>query len=128
MTKYEKEIYDTINSSYEHLNAEQVFIRLKNKFPQVVLATVYNNLNRLCDNGMIRKITVEGSADRYDKIKKHDHLICSSCGKISDIVFDDLTPHIKKEVGNSFLKYDLKVYYLCPECAENTEKNNPKNS
>ena len=49
MTKYEKEIFAIVNNSCEHLTAEQIFQKLKKTHPKVVLATVYNNLNKLLE-------------------------------------------------------------------------------
>lgn len=116
MTKYEKSIYDIINTSHKHLTVNQVFEKLKEDHPKVVLATVYNNLNKLWESGLIRKVSVEGMPDRYDTALKHDHLVCKRCGKISDITFEDLTYSLRSQMGEDFLFYDLKVYYLCPEC------------
>lgn len=118
MTKYEKEIFDIINRSREHLTVEQIFQRLKESYPNVVLATVYNNLNRLLEAELIRKVSIEGMPDRYDRMKKHDHLVCRQCGKLADITFEDLTASLHEQLGEDFLYYDLKVYYLCPECRE----------
>ena len=50
------------------MTAEQVFFALKQRYPAVAMATVYNNLNSLYRQGKIRKINVEGYPDRYDKI------------------------------------------------------------
>ncbi len=119
MTKYEKEIYDIINTSNEHLTAEQVFEKLREKYPKVVLATAYNNLNKLWESGLIRKVSVGGTPDRYDRAKKHDHLICKQCGRLEDVVFTDLTSSLCEQLGEEFLFYDLKVYYLCPACRKN---------
>lgn len=118
MTKYEKAIYDIILTSHEHLTVNQVFEKLKEDYPKVVLATVYNNLNKMWESGMIRKVSVEGMPDRYDTIQKHDHLICRHCGKILDISLEDLTAPLRNQLGEDFLFYDLKVYYLCPACRE----------
>ena len=84
----------------------------------MVLATVYNNLNRLLEEELIRKVSVEGMPDRYDRMKKHDHLVCRRCGKLSDITLEDLTASLKKQLGDDVLYYDLKVYYVCPACRE----------
>lgn len=46
MTKYAKKILEIVESSRSHLTAEQVFEQLREAYPSVVLATVYNNLNR----------------------------------------------------------------------------------
>lgn len=40
MTKYEKAVYDIINTSREHPTVEQVFEKLREAYPGVVLATV----------------------------------------------------------------------------------------
>lgn len=123
MTKYEKDIFAIVNTSREHLTVEQIFLKLRDIHPQVVLATVYNNLNRLLEEGLIRKVSVEGMSDRYDRMKKHDHLVCKRCGKLADITFEDLTASLKKQLGSDFLSYDLKVFYICPECREKEDGN-----
>lgn len=114
--RYNKVILEIINNSDTHLTAEQVFFELKKEYPAVALATVYNNLNSLCQQGKIRKISVEGCTERYDKNTRHDHLVCRRCGKLSDIHLEDITEQLKKQVGFEIDGYDIKVQYLCPEC------------
>ncbi len=118
MTKYAKLLLDMIQESDTHMTAEQLFLELKQTEPRVVQATVYNNLNALCRDGMIRRISIEGSADRYDRIVRHDHLVCRRCGALSDICFDDLTEGLQRQLGEAIIDYDLKVFYLCAECRE----------
>lgn len=122
MTKYEKEIYDIINSSAEHLTAEQIYGQVQQKYPGVVLATIYNNINRLWDAGLIRRVSIDGMPDHYDRVKRHDHLVCKCCGKIADITFDDLTSSLHQSLGEEFLYYDLKVFYLCPACRQKSSE------
>lgn len=116
MTKYEEEIYRIITVSRQHLTVEQIYMELKKIYPNVVLATVYNNVNKLWRARLIRKISVENMSDRYDRIVKHDHLVCQSCGKLTDITFEDLTESLCRQMDGEFLSYDLKVFYICPDC------------
>ncbi|MDE6909033.1 MAG: transcriptional repressor [Lachnospiraceae bacterium] len=116
MTKYAELILDIVNNSKEHLSAEQIFLRLKETNRGGSLATVYNNLSFLYKEGFIRKISVEGYPDRYDNIRRHDHLVCRRCGKLSDVLLDDLTETLQKQIGVPLLSYDLKMSYLCEEC------------
>ncbi|MCI8596880.1 MAG: transcriptional repressor [Lachnospiraceae bacterium] len=116
MTRYAQLILELINQSKEHMTAEQIFLELKKTEPKVVQATIYNNLNTLCREGRIRKISIEGSRDRYDKIKKHDHLVCKKCSTLCDMKFEDLTGNLEKQLGEGIISYDLKVFYLCPKC------------
>lgn len=116
MTTYERAVYELVNASREHLTVQQLYARLRRTHPGVALATVYNNVNKLCENGLIRRVSVAGFPDRYDAVRKHDHLVCSRCGNLSDAAFADLTASLREEVGEGFLRYDLKVFYLCPAC------------
>ena len=73
-------------------------------------------MNKRGLQGKIRKISVEGYPDRYDKTVRHDHLVCRRCGKLSDVYLSDITAQLEKQVGFSIDGYDLKLQYLCPEC------------
>ena len=77
---------------------------------------MYNNLNKLCDVNLIHRISLEGQPERYDRISRHDHLVCQRCGRLSDVTFEDLTASLKGQLGEDFIYYDLKVFYVCPEC------------
>ena len=116
MTKYEREVYRLVNESRSHLTAEQVYEAVRENYPGVSLATIYNNLNRLCGADMIRRISVEGSPDRYDRASEHDHIVCIRCGRLIDRSFSDLTASLREQLGDDFFYYDLKVYALCPDC------------
>lgn len=122
MTKYAQKILELIDESNDHLTAEQIFLRLKEQCPKVVLATVYNNLNQLHEQGLIRKVSVEGCPDRYDKTTRHDHLVCRRCGRLSDITLPDLTGMLQEQVPEEILSYDLKISYLCPRCRGREKK------
>ena len=116
MTKYARAILGLINQSTDHLTAEQIYLRMKEDNPRIVLATVYNNLNLLFEKNMIRKVSVEGYPDRYDKMTRHDHLVCRECGGLSDILLDDLTDFLSSQIDEEILSYDLKLSYICPAC------------
>ncbi|WP_297290057.1 Fur family transcriptional regulator [uncultured Flavonifractor sp.] len=122
MTKYGKKILEIVSASHSHMTAEEIFAALRQTYPTVVLATVYNNLNRLWQEDLIRKVSVEGMPDRYDRIQRHDHLVCKRCGKLLDIDLGDLTAQLEKKAGISILSYDLKLTYLCDDCRKKTER------
>ena len=124
MTKYEKAIYDIIQSAHDHLTVNQIYEKLRETYPRVVLATVYNNVNKMWEAGLIHKVSVEGMPDRYDRVQRHDHLVCRRCGAVMDITFRDLSETLREKLGKDFLFYDLKVYYLCPSCRKKEEATN----
>ena len=126
MTKYAKKILEIIETTRSHMTAEQIFDVLRQTYPQVALATVYNNLNRLWGEEKIRKVTVEGMPDRYDRVVRHDHLVCKKCGRLVDMDLADLTDQLEKQVGFPILAYDLKLLYLCDKCATDRKEKKGK--
>lgn len=116
MNKNAQVILDIINASTEHLTAEQIYRKLIADSSKMVLATVYNNLTQLCAQGLIRRVSTEGYPDRYDKIVRHDHLVCRKCGKLKDIFLKDLTEQLQLQIDEELLSYDLKISYICQEC------------
>ena len=116
MTKNAQLILDIISHSSEHLTAEQIHTTLRENGHRMALATVYNNLAQLHDEDRVRKVCVEGYPDRYDKMTRHDHLVCRVCGKLTDICFKDLTELLQSQTDEKLLSYDLQVNYICPAC------------
>ena len=122
MTKQRELILQILNQSDRHLTADEVFFLAKLKMPSIAMATIYNNLNHLHAEGKIRKVTVEGHPDRYDRATRHDHLVCSKCGDLTDIILDDFTEQLQSQIRDSILSYDLQIRYICPACRKQTNQ------
>ena len=116
MAKYADAILKIVNQSYDHLTAEQIFTEMKREFPKIVMATVYNNLNSLVAEGLVRRISLDEGPDHYDRTIRHDHLICIQCKKITDAYLPDLKNCIEEHLSKSIESYELQIKWICPEC------------
>ena len=123
MPKYAEEILAAVTELQRHPTAEQVFLEMKRKHPRIALGTVYKHLNALAEEGLLLRITEPGSPDRYDRTERHDHLICSRCGKITDVRLPDMQERIREALGQEILSYDLRIRYICPACREQEKDN-----
>ena len=118
MPKYAEEILAAVTGLQRHPTAEQVFMEMKKEHPSIAIGTVYKHLNALAEEGLLHRITESGSPDRYDRTERHDHLICSRCGKITDVRLPDMQERIREALGQEILSYDLRIRYICPACRE----------
>lgn len=117
MTRQRQAILKTILESSGHLTAEEIFIRCKESGYPVSLATVYRNLGILCESGEIKKVSIVGQPDRFDKILvQHEHVFCERCKELQDINVSDLHHMLEERTGIKILSYDLCLRYICPKC------------
>ena len=122
MPKYAEDILCAVWELQRHPTAEQVFLEMKKVHPNIALGTVYKHLNALAEEGQLLRITEPGSPDRYARTARHDHLICSRCGRISDVSLPDMQGQIQQALGQEILSYDLRIRYICPACREQENK------
>ncbi len=112
-------IMDYLEGNTSHPSARDIHEAVSEKIATVSLATIYNNLIILEEEGLIREIPVPGGVGkRYDaNIAPHDHLICTLCRKIIDIPAAKAVK-IDPEHLQGFMVQDVsvKIYGLCPDC------------
>lgn len=124
MTKQRRIIMETIRETEGHMTAEEIFLASHKKLPSLVMATVYNNLKILVEEGKIRRLQIPGQPDRYDRnMVPHEHLVCQECGRVDDAVSIDFIPDFEKRMGIHITGYNLKLYHICEECGEKSIAN-----
>lgn len=117
MTAQRQLVLDIINHSYLHLNAEQIYMEAKKKMNGIAMATIYNNLKFLSENGYIMRIARSDGADFYDKnVIPHDHIICDRCGSITDIESGGIKEKLEECIGSPITSYQINAHYVCPSC------------
>ena len=92
-TKQRKAVWNELENSNEHHDADKIFENIKSKNISVSRATVYRTLDVLAKNKFLRKLDVGDGRIRYEaKISKdhHDHMICLETGKIIEFFDEDL--------------------------------------
>ena len=121
-TRQKEAILSVIRGVGIHMSAEEIYAQVQQKEPGIGLATVYRNLKNLCDQQMIRKVTVDGYSFYDGCSDPHDHFICDVCGEISDIpCFEhgELEGFITKQIPGT-VKRRISVYFgICEDCLRN---------
>ena len=88
MTRQRQEIYRTLMAQRNHPTANDVFMRVKDRLPNISLATVYNCLEALVQHGIIRQVNFDRESSRYcPNLAEHGHFHDESTGVIHDVEF-----------------------------------------
>jgi len=113
-----------LEQNEEHLSAEEVFLLVKDKAPEIGLATVYRTLELLSELKVIDKINFGDGVSRYDIRREgaehfHHHLVCIECGSVEQIV-DDLLGEVEEIVETDWefkvIDHRLTFHGICKKC------------
>lgn len=113
----------------DHLSAEEVFLLVKEKAPDIGLATVYRTLELLSELQVVDKINFGDGVSRYDLRKEgmdhfHHHLVCMECGAVEEII-EDLLIDIEKKVEDEWnfevKDHRLTFHGICEKCQKIAE-------
>ncbi|GAB4074399.1 peroxide-responsive transcriptional repressor PerR [Barrientosiimonas marina] len=105
-----------------HPTADDIYKALEGKFPNMSVATVYNNLRVLRQIVLVRELTYGDSSSRFDyKSSEHYHIICEECGKIEDFhypVLDEVESLAEQVTGFKVSHHRMEIYGMCQACQE----------
>ncbi len=115
-TKQRELILSELRKLKSHPTAEQLYEILKKKKTGLGLCTVYRNLETFYKQGLVGKINTKPI--RYDgDISGHSHIRCTSCGKISDILFSVPINTVEvQKLGYKLQGYKIEITGLCSSC------------
>ena len=120
ITETRKAVIDFIIQSHDNPSADMIYQALLPAFPNMSLATVYNNLKVLIDEGFVSELKVRNDTTTYYDFMGHQHLnvICEKCGRIADMDLDlpDVQQEAADQTGYQITKSQMVVYGICPDC------------
>ena len=102
-------VADYVLETEDHPSAEQVWARVKERFPMLSRATVYNTLNLFVEKGLLRELVLaEGKVVFDPKLSPHHHFIDDDTQNIVDIPWDALqVKHVDALKG-----FDVREYQV----------------
>jgi len=119
-------ILEFLIQSMIHPTADEIYRALEDKFPNMSVATVYNNLRVFRESGLVKQLTYGDSSSRFDFVtNEHYHIICDSCGKIVDFHYpglDEVEQLASHVTGFQVNSHRLEIYGSCPTCISNATK------
>ena len=75
----------------DHPSADTVWTRVKKRFPHISRATVYNTLNLLVEEGLLKQLALAEGCLVFDpNVDNHHHFVDEDSGEICDIPWEAL--------------------------------------
>lgn len=125
-------ILGVLQATDTHPTAEWVYQALKPSYPNLSLGTVYRNLTRFREDGLIVSVGVVGGQERFDAdLHPHGHFVCKRCGAVLDLAEPmPLGAEDAESVappGAQVESFELLLRGICPNCLKGAQVPSHKN-
>ncbi len=128
VTAARRAVVEVLDSTAEHLTADDIALRATASAPGVHRTTVYRALTTLGDLGLVSHTHVAGSATIYHLALPgedhpepgHAHVQCTTCNRIIDIdesVLEPLARTLRDDIGFRVAVHHAAFLGMCAECA-----------
>ncbi len=124
MTRQRRLLFQLIDASREHLNAERLYGLAKQQDPKINRVTVYRTLKLLKQEGLIDELDLlhhESDQHYYEtRLKReHAHVVCLRCGRVEEF-FGEPLKRLKQQIETHFgfqiLIARTEVGGYCADC------------
>lgn len=120
LTPQRRAVCAALRGENVHLSAEMVLELARTELPKISVATVYNTLHDLVEMGEIVEVVASPGPRRYDPnaVTPHHHLVCTSCGSLTDVDESSLGALRDLDTLNGFVieSFDVVFRGRCPAC------------
>lgn len=101
---------------------EEIHVHAQKKIPHLAFSTVYRILKSLEEKGTVERMDWRDRGSRYEIVNgHHHHLVCESCGAMTDIEDSDLSLNLEKistKTGFTLTSHAVELSGLCQKCAK----------
>jgi Fur family ferric uptake transcriptional regulator len=105
-----------------HITSEEIYQRVRERYPHIGFTTVYRTMKLLCEAGLAHERKFEDGVTRYEiEHEHHDHLVCVRCGKIVEFeckMIESAQNEIAGRYGFRVLRHRHELYGHCRSCRE----------
>ncbi|MGE0200306.1 MAG: Fur family transcriptional regulator [Candidatus Melainabacteria bacterium] len=106
----------------EHLSAEELLHRLRERGSDISLATSYRTLKLLASIGVLRELDFAEDHKHYELARNplapHHHIICLDCGRTEEFESEEIFRFVKEMAdkrGIEIVDVQLKVFAYCDD-------------
>lgn len=121
MTDQRRALMEELKGTRSHPTAEDLYRSVRKRLPRISLGTVYRNLEKMVDCGLVRKVDIAGERMRFDAdTTPHHHVRCEICGRVGDVYGHG--PTLSLDAGDlesdfTITGFSIEFTGLCPKCA-----------
>jgi Fur family ferric uptake transcriptional regulator len=121
-------VFEELFSRHEHLEPDELLVRLRARSRKISRATIYRTLELLVDAGVVGRVRIGESGYRYERLRAgdhHDHLICNDCGRVIEFReprIESLQEEVAERYGFVLLSHSHQMRGICRNCRPRADR------
>ncbi|MFH1143142.1 MAG: Fur family transcriptional regulator [Candidatus Eisenbacteria bacterium] len=128
VTRIRLALLDTLARESRHMTADEITAALRTRAVRADRVTVYRNIDRMIESGMLVATHLPGRAMRVGLCTQpdsphHHHIVCERCGRVAETsgcpVLDAqerLAKEIRGSCGFQLTSHITQYVGICPAC------------
>lgn len=129
VTRCRVAMLEYIDEHRQHATADEITNGLKTKGFAVDRVTIYRNVDRMLQAGLLATIYVPGRAMRvglcrFPDSAHHHHVVCQECGKVEEVEscflidsWDEVCAEVHRASGYELTGHVMQYLGRCSSCA-----------
>jgi len=114
-------ILEQVEAAEGHVSAEEILQRIRKRYPNLNISTVYRTLELLKDLALVTETDMGDGRVRFHAMDKghHHHLVCVVCGQVADLEEDEFKPFSDLLATRHGFQADLRhlaIFGRCQGC------------
>jgi len=123
ITPQRRLILDALAQAGGHLDAGEIYERVRLRDPRLSLSTIYRTLAALKESGAVRELHLDQEHHHYelDNQDRHSHLVCLKCGRVIEVdsePFAQVAQAVGQAYGFDVAAAQVELTGLCAECRQ----------
>ena len=115
MTEQRRIVAQVLETSHDHPDVEELYLRASKLDPRISIATVYRAVKLFEESGILEKLEFGDGRARYEDADRdhHDHLIDMQTGEVIEFIDPDieaLQEKIAARLGYKLKDHRLELY------------------
>ena len=123
ITPQRRLILDILSQAGGHLDAGEIYERVRLRDPRLSLSTIYRTLAALKASGAVRELHLDQEHHHYelDNDDRHSHLVCMECGRVIEVdsePFAQVAQAVGQSHGFDVAAAQVELTGRCADCRQ----------
>jgi Fe2+ or Zn2+ uptake regulation protein len=121
VTRPRRAVAELVADHDGHFTAADIVVDARRRRPGIGRATVFRTLDLLAEVGAVERVDLPDGGHAYVGCEPshHHHLICTSCGRSTDVAdcgMREVAREVERRSGYAVASHRLELFGTCPDC------------